>query len=229
MNSQPTTESKALIWRNILIVFLVAVIVALASKQCQPPVAVTGDPGINTPKQYTDAAGTVHTEVRPAQGAGYSSLERKYQVTIDSLRKALQVSRSDIKSHTEAAIDIAGTFKPEIKKPDTIIENTGCPADLAAISFEDPYFSLQGNMHPDSTWRYQVRDTLKTTTYTRKGVMYMDATMQNPNAVVSGLKGIRIEPMVKKWAIGITAGYVYDGQRWKPGISVGVTKTLFRW
>lgn len=227
-------DGRAIASRNLLIILLLAIVIVLIVQRCQHPVVANSadNVGTNNPMKYKDASGSVHTQVRPAQGAGYHDLSDQYKKTIDSLRKVLNTSRGSIKDVTEYNTETSGNFKPEYSSPthDTI----GCAETSVSVSYKDPWISISGSVDNDSSWTYRVVDTMALVTYEKKvgwfkRDLYVDIVNKNPNTTINGLRGIRIVPKPKQWAIGFTAGYVFDGFTIKPGVSVGITKTLVRW
>lgn len=225
-------DGRALASRNLLILLLLAIVIVLIVQRCQHPVVANSvdNVGTNNPTKYKDASGSVHTQVRPAQGAGYHELADQYKKTIDSLRKVLNTSRSSINDVTFFTTETTGTFKPEYKAPDTV----GCAETEVSVSYQDPWISITGNLNSDSAWTYKVTDTMSLVTYDKKTGwfkrdLYVDIVNKNPHTSINGLRAIRIVPKPKKWAIGFTAGYVFDGFTIKPGVSFGITKTFVRW
>jgi len=244
--------------KNILIVILVLAVVLLFSKQSQHPGATANftNGKENKPMQYTDPAGTVHTELKVAQGAGIDEMSEHGQHITDSLAKKIGTKTAAIKDVTVVEASTVGSIHPMYYTKniidsgglhfftqgsnDTLQLSTNTP--LAStdtnrqtiISYQDKWLELHGTLHKDSALYYGIYDELSVVGYEKKtglfsSALYVDVSSANPHTHISGLTGIRVIPKPKQWAIGITAGYCYDGAAIRPGISIGITKTIFRW
>lgn len=239
--------------KNLLIVVLLIAVVLLAFRSCQRPVNTPTNGGaVNTPKQYTDADGTVHTEVKAFTDADMANVNEYYQGIISKLTKQIQgkVKDAHVKDATIISVQTDGQFKPNIEwdkvwiadsnsiKIDTskLLNKPIQPKDLtpAAITYKDRWLDLKGYLHPDSVWSYTMFDSINIIGYEKKTgflkrEIFIDVTSNNPHTKIESLKAFRVQPKPKTWGIGISAGYIFDGSTFKPGISVGLTKTFIRW
>lgn len=101
------------------------------------------------------------------------------------------------------------------------------------VRYNDPWLNITGRLDSDSSWRYTINEDLTITTYEKKtGLftkqLFLDVASKNPNSIVTGLAGIRITPKLKKWGIGIQAGYYYNGSSFAPAVGVGIIRTIIR-
>ena len=241
--------------KNLLIVVLLIAVVLLAFKSCQRPVDTPTTGGaVNTPKQYTDTDGTVHTEVKAFTDADMANVNQYYQGIISKLTKQIQgnVKDSHVKDATIISAQTDGKFKPNIDWEKVwIADSNSVPIDTpkyhitlnpiqtkdltpAAITYKDRWIDLKGYLHPDSVWTYTMFDSINIIGYEKKTgflkrEIFIDVTSNNPHTKIESLKAFRVQPKPKTWGIGISAGYIFDGSTIKPGISVGLTKTFIRW
>lgn len=251
--------------KNILIVVLSILVLLLLSKSYLSPGHTSGSKtGKNTPTQYTDAAGTVHTEIRPAQVVSMQELREHDQRIIDSMLRLIKAKPSSVRDITTADISTQGSFIPDYYGADTsgkifhlsegnydpvlivpadtsFINYAGKryveykPADKPLrIQYSDRWISLHGSIAKDSSLHYTIYDAISAVGYEKRTGLFksefvVDVSSINPHSKISGLYAVRMQKKPKSWGIGITAGYVYDGQTMRPGISLGITKTLIRW
>lgn len=243
--------------KNLIIVVLAVAVLLLLFKSCQRPVdaPTKGGTTVNTPKQYTDADGTVHTEVKAFTDADMANVNEYYQGVIKNLTDKLKgnVKPSDVKDATIITSKVDGKFKPNIDwekiyTPDSNIYlpnpidtskfkqllAVGKVDSVQKITYKDRWLNLNGYVHPDSTWEYTMFDSINIIGYEKKTgflkrEIFIDVTSNNPHTKIESLKAFRIQPKPKTWGIGISAGYIFDGTTIKPGISIGLTKTFIRW
>lgn len=158
--------------KNLIIVVLAVAVLLLLFKSCQRPVDASTKGGtVNTPKQYTDADGTVHTEVKAFTDADMANVNEYYQGIIKNLTDKLKgnVKPSDVKDATIITSQVDGKFKPNIDwekiyNLDSNIYLSGTSFDtskfkqllavgkvdsIQKITYKDRWLNLKGYVHPD--------------------------------------------------------------------------------
>ncbi|MCK9402915.1 MAG: hypothetical protein M0Q26_05920 [Chitinophagaceae bacterium] len=251
-------KNRLILIESLLIILLICVV---SFRTCHRPGAtplmgIISQP--DTPTQYTDAAGTVHTEIKVATASDVQKqgLRNDYKQTIDSLSRALKIKESRIKDLVKISLKTSGSFSPfyvitgkkdtsfTIQKipPDSSdnIIFSSIPSRLLAdsnqsieVHYNDPWLILTGQLNNDSSWNYTINEDLNIVTYNKriglfKNELMLDISSKNPKSIVSGLTGIKITPTPKKWSIGLQAGYFFDGQKIRMGVGLGVSKTFVR-
>jgi hypothetical protein len=230
--------------KNLLIVLLIIAVGILLFKSCstrtqQPNTTATSKPmaiqkQITT--QRTSAGGTVHTEVKVVEAAGDVWLDAYYQNLLQGVRDSLKITQDQLRDVVAASLSTAGSISTKIIR-DTIRLTDSSYKPVQIFSHRDPFIMLAGRIENDSLdIAYKTYDSLTFATYTKrknifsKSELYMDAWPLNPNASIKGLQSIKLNtPKPKQWALGITAGYYFNGQVIAPGVGVGITRTILRW
>lgn len=233
-------NKKQILW-NVLAAILGGIIVWLLLKPSSPMATPEkGNAAIAAPisKQYTDAAGTVHTEVKVAGVEKGSEIPLFYKRQIDSMAAVLKTKEKYIEELVQANLENSGTFIPIYidtsgKQSLSPSDSTGTIAPNLGVYFNDQYLTLKGNLHKDSLWKYSIREILNITThYKKKGwftrELTVDVSSTNPNTRIVGLSGISIRPKPTKWGIGFFAGTAFDGKKWSPSIGIGIQRSFIR-
>jgi hypothetical protein len=239
--------------KNIILGILLIAVVYLGVKFYQHqtiPASEVVSP--NIPIQHSDADGTVHTEVKAYSDADINYLNKYYQDIIAGLTKKLNAKQSDLNDITIINTETEDSFKPTfiddtplVKTIDSNLFFTGLKNKFdnifnkpdsteKIIYYKDKWLELHGNTNKDSTWHYTMNDVINIVGYEKKtgflkSEIYVDVTTENPHTKIVGFSAMRIQPKIKSWGIGVSAGYVFDGSSIKPGISLGITKTFLRW
>ena len=230
--------------KNLLILVLIIAVGILLFKSCsktsqQPDTTATSKP-MAIQKQITtqkiSSGGTVHTEVKVVEAAGDVWLDQYYQNLLEGVRDSLKIAQDQIRDVVAASVSSIGKLELPVFR-DTIRLTDSSFKPVQIFSFRDKYINLAGRIDNDSLdIAYKTFDSLTFVTYTKrknifsKSELYMDAWPSNPNASLKGLQSIKLNaPKPKQWAIGITAGYYFNGQILLPGVGVGITKTIIRW
>lgn len=227
-------------WYKILIAIVILVaIVVCTFRACNhaQPVSTTSANGKVIPKQipksYIAPSGTVHTETKVVQAEHDVWLDQYYQFLLKEARDSLKIAHDQLKEVLAAGITSEGSYSLPLK-PDTIrITDTISPAKT--FKYQNRFISLVGRIKHDSIdIGYKSFDSLTFVTYTkRKNIfspkeLYLNAFSMNPNSSIKGLQSVKITVPPPKWAIGVNAGYYFDGSSFRPGIGIGITKTIFR-
>jgi hypothetical protein len=180
----------------------------------------------NTPvRHYTDAGGTKHAE-KPIAAGTLGEIETSYQHIIDSLSKLLKTKPKFIREIVQVSTVAAADFKPSI--------DTSPGKANIRVSYQDKWFSIDGVVSNDSSWRYAVKDSLSFITYRKKTGflkkdLFLDAFSMNPNSTIKGLTAIRInEARPKKWAIALFGGYGFNGKAWGLVGGAGLTRSIVK-
>jgi hypothetical protein len=230
--------------KNLLILALIIAVGILLFKSCsktsqQPNTTQTGK-SKEIPKQITtqriSAGGTVHTGVKVVEAAGDVWLDAYYQNLLQGVRDSLKIAQDQIREVVAASVSTIGNLQLPVFR-DTIRLTDSSYKPVQIFSYRDKFINLAGRIENDSLGiAYKTFDSLTFVTYTKrknifaKSELMMDAWPSNPNASLRGLQSIKLNaPAPKKWALGITAGYYFNGQVILPGIGIGITKTLIRW
>jgi hypothetical protein len=230
--------------KNLLILVLIISVCILLfksySKTSQQPNTTAISKPMAIQKQITtqriSAGGTVHTGVKVVEAAGDLWLDAYYQNLLEAARDSLKIAQDQIREVVAASLSTAGSISAKIIR-DTIRLTDSSYRPVQIFSHRDKYINLAGRIENDSLdIAYKTFDSLTFVTYTKrknifaKRELYMDAWPSNPNASLKGLQSIKLNaPKPKQWAIGITAGYYFNGQILAPGVGVGITKTIIRW
>lgn len=189
-------------------------------------------------KQYTDAAGTVHTEVKVARVEKGDEIPAFYKRQMDSMASVLRTKDKYIEDLVQANLENSGTFIPIYidtsgKQSIDPADSTGKIYSNQQVYFNDQFLTLKGSLHRDSVWQYSIREILKITThYKKKGwfsrELTVDVSSTNPNTRIVGLSGISIRPKPQKWGIGFFAGTAFDGKKWSPSVGIGIQRNFIR-
>lgn len=213
--------------------------------------AATPDKGIvNTPpaqaKKYTDAAGTVHTEIKVAQVEKATGNEPQYQHILDSMANVLKQKDKFIKDLTIAKVEHSGDFKPVYSDSNgtilhlnddslykKITDNNVFPVYNTRVNYKDKYLDLSGTLNDDSSWHYTISEVLAIATHEKKKGWFsreltVDVSSTNPNTHIVGISGIKITPKPKKWGIGINLSYSFNGTAFVPTMGIGLQRNLIR-
>lgn len=231
-------------YKNLIIAILLIVLGLLVFKACnnhaEQPSTTSNGKALVIPKQITkqrvSAGGTVHTEVKVVEAAQDVWLDQYYQNLLQSVRDSLQLSQAHLREVLAASLTTNGSIQTSVKR-DTVrlIDSSYKPIQI--FTYHDKFINLAGRIENDSIdIAYKTFDSLTFVTYYKKSKLfakkqlYMDAWPLNPNASIKGLQSIKVNaPQPKKWAIGIIAGYYFNGQVMAPGVGIGITKTIIRW
>ncbi len=233
--------NKKIIFHYIIAALLGGLIVWLLFKP-SPPMATPNMGNVTNvipnPKQYTDAAGTVHTEVKVVKVEKGSEMSAYYQRQIDSMASVLKTKQKYIEELMQANLENSGTFIPVYidttgKKSFDPADSTGKIATNQDVYFNDQFLTLKGSLHKDTLWRYSIRETLNIITYYKKKGWFsreltVDVSSTNPNTRIIGLSGVSIRPKPTKWGIGFFAGTAFDGKKWSPSVGIGIQRNFIR-
>lgn len=224
---------------------LIAVVVLIAIIVCTYRACNHGQPALTSsangkvipkqiPKSYKTASGTVHTETKVVQAEHDVWLEEYYRFLLKEARDSLKITQGQLKEVLAAGITSDGNYSIPLK-PDTVrITDTISPAKT--FKYQNRFISLVGRIQHDSIdIGYKSFDSLTFITYTKKKnifspkELYLNGFTMNPNSSINGLQSVKLTVPPPKWAIGINAGYYFDGSSFRPGIGIGITKTIIRW
>ena len=228
-------------WYKLLIaVVLITAIVVCTFRACNhtQPALTSSAPGKVIHKQipitYKGKSGTVHTEIKVVQAEHDVWLEEYYQHLLKEARDSLKLKESELKEVVAASLYTSGSVKISIKRDTVRVHDTLYPAQV--FKYQNKFINLVGRIENDSMdLGYKTFDSLTFVTYTKKKnwfakkELYLNAFSMNPNASIKGLQSVKITAPPPKWAVGITAGYYFNGQVVVPGVGIGITKTLIRW
>ena len=228
-------------WYKLLIaVVLIIAIVVCTFRACNhtQPALTSSAPGKVIPKQipitYKGKSGTVHTEIKVVQAEHDVWLEEYYQHLLKEARDSLKLKEAELKEVVAASLYTSGSVKISIKRDTVRVHDTLYPAQV--FKYQNKFINLVGRIENDSMdLGYKTFDSLTFVTYTKKKnwfakkELYLNAFSMNPNASIKGLQSVKITAPAPKWAVGITAGYYFNGQVFVPGVGIGITKTLIRW
>ena len=231
---------------KILLLFLILLLFIGIFKSCHNKYISTPTIDSNTvkivaPIYHTDDSGIVHAENKvvtpfaPIQGTetvAQASLVNYYKGIIAQLSSRLKVQSESINNITQVGTNTSGEFKP-IK--DTELVTMGdTTKQIDKISYSDKWLSIRGDINDTSAWEYSINDSLTIVTYLKKTgwfnhQLYVDAFAQNPNTHIKGLQSIKLDlPAPKKWGIGVSAGYYFNGINFSPGVGISVQRNLIR-
>lgn len=227
-------------WYKILIaIVLLVAIVVCTYRACNhaQPVSTTSAKGKVIPKQipksYIAPSGTVHTEAKVVQAEHDVWLGEYYQMLLKAARDSLKIAQDQLKEVLAAGITSEGSYSLPLKPDTVLIPDSSNPARI--FKYQNRFINLVGRIEHDSIdIAYKSFDSLTFITYTkRKNILspkelYLNAFSMNPNSSIKGLQSVKLTVPPPKWAIGINAGYYFDGTMFRPGIGIGLTKTIFR-
>lgn len=227
-------------WYKIIIAIALIIAISVCTyRACnrEQPVSTSSATGKVTPKQipitYKGKSGTVHTEVKVVQAEHDVWLEDYYQHLLKEARDSLKLKEAELKEVLAASISTSGSLKIPISVDTLKVHDTIYPAKV--FKYTDRFIKLVGRIDQDTVdLGYKSFDSLTFITYTKrkhlfaKKELYLNAFSMNPNATIKGLQSVKINAPPPKWAIGINAGYYFDGSTFRPGIGIGITKTIFR-
>lgn len=228
-------------WYKLLIaVVLITAITVCTFRACnhtQPALTSSAKGKVITkqnPVSYKSKAGTVHTEIKVVQAEHDVWLEEYYQHLLKEARDSLKLKEAELKELIAASLHTSGSFKAPLKPDTLVLHDTIYPSKI--FKYQDRFISMAGRVEQDAVdIGYKTFDSLTFVTYYKKKnwfakkELYLNAFPMNPNASIKGLQSVKITTPPPKWAIGITAGYYFNGQVMVPGIGIGITKTLIRW
>ncbi|WP_438946679.1 DUF6549 family protein [Sediminibacterium sp.] len=238
-------------WYKILIatVLLVAIVVCTyrACNHAQPVSTTSAKSKVipkQIPKSYIAPSGTVHTETKVVQAEHDNLLEEYYMKLLADAKKELAIKDKQLKDVIAASITTEGTItfpiyreeEPSIDSAARPIKVYDCPEDIRYFQYKDKFIKLVGRVDQDSIdVSYKVEDSIHLVTYWKRKnflsakELYVNGFSTNPNTNIKGLQMVKINQATpKKWAVGINAGYYFDGSGFRPGIGIGLTKTIFR-
>lgn len=228
-------------WYKLLIAaVLITAIVVCTFRACNhgQPALTSSSKGEVIPKQipksYKKPSGTVHTETKVVQAEHDFWLDQYYQSLLKGARDSLKITQDQLKEVIAAGVTSDGSYTLPLKPDTVLIHDTLSPARI--FKYQNRFISLAGRIDQDSIdIAYKSFDSLTFITYTKKKnifsprELYLNAFSMNPNSSIKGLQSVKLTVPPPKWAIGINAGYYFDGNSFKPGIGIGITKTLIRW
>ena len=196
---------------------------------------------VEQPRNYTDDSGTVHTEIKVAQGESASNNNPYYQHKIDSMAAVLKTKNKYITDLEQLKTESSGTFIP------VYIDTAGNQFKInprgkdslpfipinTRVQFKDKFLNLNGRLNDDSSWKYVISEELNIVTHEKKVGWFkrettVDISSTNTNTRIVGLSAITIKPKPKKWGIGISVGYVYTGKQYQPAVGIGIQRNIIR-
>ena len=176
---------------------------------------------------WKDAAGREHAQ-RKVVEANISTIKAVFRAEIDSITGVLKIREKDIQGFISAGHQTSGEIKPRIDTVQT-------PTDTSyLLQYDDRWLSLSGRVGKVSFLRYQVRDSLIFTTYSKRvGLfrreVYLDGYSLNPSAQITGITSLRISaPAVHRFGAGPYVGYGFDGRQWAPSAGISVHYSLIK-
>lgn len=227
-------------WYKLLVAIGLLIAISVCTfRACNrdQPALTTSAPGKVTPKQipitYKGKSGTVHTEVNVVQAEHDVWLEEYYQHLLKEARDSLKLKEAELKEVLAASIKTEGSFKIPVIHDTIKTIDTVYPSKI--FRYGDRFITLVGRIDQDTVdLGYKTFDSLTFVTYTKKQhffakrELYLNAFSMNPNATIKGLQSVKINAPARKWAVGVNAGYFFDGSTFRPGIGIGIQKTIFR-
>ena len=217
-------------------ILIIAAVMFFKFRNYQPAVN-TAASVINPPHQYNDDGGTVHTEI-PVEQVDIAGINKFYQQyydeyyshIVDSLTKLLHSKASNVSTIIEAGTQTEETFIPNL---DTAYDDANVMQPVE-INYKDKWLQLHGWLTDDSSWSYKAKDSLIFVVYAKKSgflnlrsTLYMDAFSMNPHTQINGLRGINLNSSpFKKWGLGFSGGYMFNGQKFGPYIGIGINYNI---
>lgn len=240
-------------WKLIIALLLITAIAVCTFRACNhaQPASTSLAKGkvipLQIPKSYKAPSGTVHTETKVVQAEHDVWLEDYYKNLLADVRNELNITKKQLKDVVAAGITSEGYISiPLIDSPKqnkdsaSILITTGnfstSSNDPKYFRYKDKFLSLAGRIINDSVdIGYKVEDSIHLVTYWKRKhflaakELYINGFSTNPNTNIKGLQTVKLNQATpKKWAVGINAGYYFDGNGFRPGIGIGITKTIFR-
>lgn len=237
-------------WYKILVAIVLIIAISVCTfRACNrdQPALTTSAPGKVIPKQipksYIAPSGTVHTEVKVVQAEHDVWLEDYYKSLLAEVKEELAIKDKQLRDVIAAGITNEGYISIPLEKVEIPIDSTSrpqlisiCPDEIRYFQYKDKFIKMAGRIDQDSIdLSYKVEDSIHLVTYWKKKhlfaakELFINGFSTNPNSNIKGLQMVKLNQVTpKKWAVGINAGYFFDGSTFRPGIGIGITKTIFR-
>lgn len=186
------------------------------------------------PKLQRSVSGTVITENKAVQANRDVWQNEYYKSLYEELKEQLKLKDKQIEQLTAVGSYTEGQATAKIDTVQ-IYGDTGHFENH--FTYADKWLYLRGKVVDDALeLDYRITDSIQLVTYTKRKWFlgrretFVSGFSLNPKTRLEGLQQVKLTESIKpkKWAIGLQAGYGFNGAGLSPYVGIGVTRTLIR-